>query len=106
MHLLLKLVHFDVDNFARFSSGADNRRDGEGIDVATKLDSAAYRRRRGHCLLHGGHRLAEGETGGGGETALEKAASAQHLAGPGVYKVFAKEEFINSGSICFLFSGL
>jgi hypothetical protein len=100
VHLLLKLVHFDVDDFVWFSGGAEDRRDGQGIDVAGELDSAAYLRGRGHCLLHRRHGSAEGEAGGGGETALEEAASAQHRARPGSYGFFAKEESINSGSIC------
>jgi hypothetical protein len=33
MHFLLELAHFDVDDIARFSRGADNRWDGQGIDV-------------------------------------------------------------------------
>src|SRR5271170_7532332 len=82
MHFLLELAHFYVNGFARFSRRVDNRRDGQGIDVRNKSDSAANLSRRGHSLLHRGHGPAESKASGGREATLEKAASTQHRIQP------------------------
>jgi hypothetical protein len=45
MRLLLKLEHFDFNGLPNLTGGPNDWRDGEGIDVAGKLDTAAYRNR-------------------------------------------------------------
>lgn len=94
MHFLLELTHFYVDDLARSSRRADNRRDGQGIDVWNKSDSAANLSRRCHSLLHRVHGSAESKASGGREATLEKAASAQHRIRPRLDGIFARGGFI------------
>lgn len=94
MHLLLELAHFDVDDFARSPSGAENRWDGQRINVRSKSDSAANLCRRCHNLLHRQHSSAESQTGGGREATSEKATSAQHRIQPRLDGIFARGGFI------------
>ena len=82
MHLLLKLAHFNLNDFAGLAGGTDHGRDWQRIDVAGQFDAASDLSRRRHCLPEGRYAFADRNSCCGIEATMEKPTSAQHSSQP------------------------
>jgi len=101
MQLLLELNYLDLNDLTRIACGVDYTGNGERINIARQFHITTYRSWRGHRLSKSWEPLAEGDSGCGVETTLEKPSSTQHSSQPKLTLVLLREVFITSVSMRF-----